>query len=147
MKKILLVLFLLFTHLTAEEMKYADPQPTFENPRKWVVKLNTANLEDVNHMLSSINNVLKAYPSESIKIVVVTYAQGVRSLRTDYDPETLTRIKSLMEYDVEFIVCRNTMDTMGWKDKEFIKNVGFVQAGIAEVIERIAGGWIGVEPY
>lgn len=146
MKKIILVMMLLFGYATAD-MQYADPQPSFENPRKWVIKLNTANIEDVNHMLSSINNVLKAYPSESIKIVVVTYAQGVRALRTDYDPETLIRIKSLMEYEVEFIVCRNTMDTMGWKDKEFIKGVGFVQAGIAEVIERIAGGWIGVEPY
>ncbi len=146
MKKILLVMMLVFGYASAE-MQYSDPQPSFENPRKWVIKLNTANIDDVNHMLSSINNVLKAYPTESIKVVVVTYAQGVRALRTDYDKDTLIRIKSLMEYEVEFIVCRNTMDTMGWKDKEFMKGVSFVQAGIAEVIERIAGGWIGVEPY
>lgn len=146
MKKILLIVMLFFGYASAE-MQYADPQPSFENPRKWVIKLNTANIDDVNHMLNSINNVLKAYPSESIKVVVVTYAQGVRSLRTDYDKDTLIRIKSLMEYEVEFIVCRNTMDTMGWKDAEFMKGVSFVQAGIAEVIERIAGGWIGVEPY
>lgn len=137
---------LLFSY-GSSDMKFSDPQPTFENPRKWVIKLNVANLEDVNHMLSSINNVLKAYPSEGIQVVVVTYAQGVRSLRKDYDPDTLTRIRSLMEYGVEFIVCRNTMDTMKWKDNEFLDDVGFVQAGIAEVIERIVGGWIPVEPY
>jgi intracellular sulfur oxidation DsrE/DsrF family protein len=139
-------MILLFNYVSAE-MKYADPQPTFENPRKWVIKLNTANIEDVNHMLSSINNVLKEYPSESIKIAVVTYAQGVRVLRSDYDSDTLTRIKSLMKYEVEFIVCKNTMDTMKWKEAEFLKDISFVQAGIAEVIEKIAGGWIGVEPY
>jgi intracellular sulfur oxidation DsrE/DsrF family protein len=146
MKRILLIMLLLLSYSSAE-MKYADPQPTFENPRKWVIKLNTANIEDVNHMLSSVNNVLKAYPVESIKIAIITYAQGVRAVRSDYDPETLKRIKSLMEYEVEFIVCRNTMDTMGWKDAEFIKGVSFVQAGIAEVIERQADGWIGVTPY
>ena len=129
------------------DMKFAEPLPSFENPRKWVIKLNSANIEDVNHMLSSINNVLKVYPTESIKIAVVTYAQGVRAVRNDYDPDTLTRIKSLMEYEVEFIVCRNTMETMGWKDPEFLKGVSFVQAGIAEVIERQADGWIGVTPY
>jgi len=146
MKKILLVMLLLFSYASSE-MKFAEPVPSFENPRKWVIKLNSADIDNVNHMLSSINNVLKAYPSESIKIAVVTYAQGVRSVRTDYDPDTLKRIKSLMEYEVEFIVCRNTMDTMGWKDGEFLKGVSFVQAGIAEVIEKIADGWIAVEPY
>lgn len=146
MKKILLIMLLLLSASFAE-MKFADPQPTFENPRKWVIKLNSANIEDVNHMLSSVYNVLKAYPSESIKIAVVTYAQGVRAVRTDYDPDTLKRIKSLMGYDVEFIVCRNTMETMGWKDEEFLKGVSFVQAGIAEIIERQADGWIGVTPY
>ncbi|MCI0500282.1 MAG: DsrE family protein, partial [Epsilonproteobacteria bacterium] len=115
--------------------------------RKWVIKLNTANIHDVNHMLSSMNNVLKEYPTESIKIVVVTYAQGVRTIRNDYDPDTLKRIKSLMEYGVDFIVCRNTMETMSWKDEEFLKDVSFTQARIVEVIKRIADGWIAVEPY
>ncbi|MDD2697350.1 MAG: DsrE family protein [Arcobacteraceae bacterium] len=145
MKKVLL-LMMLFIY-SFGDMKFAEPLPSFENPRKWVIKLNSANIEDVNHMLSSINNVLKVYPTESIKIAVVTYAQGVRAVRNDYDPDTLTRIKSLMEYEVEFIVCRNTMETMGWKDPEFLKGVSFVQAGIAEVIERQADGWIGVTPY
>lgn len=145
MKKLLIMM--IFCIYSFGEMKFSEPLPTFENPRKWVIKLNTANIEDVNHMLGSINNVLKEYPPESIKIAVVTYAQGVRAVRNDYDPATLIRIKSLMEYDVEFIVCRNTMDTMGWKDSEFLKGVSFVQAGLAEVIERQAGGWIGVTPY
>jgi hypothetical protein len=146
MKKIIFVALLSIFSM-AETMKYSDPQPTFENPRKWVIRLNIANIEDVNHMLSSVNNVLKAYPTEAIKIAVVTYAQGVRAVRNDYDPDTLKRIKSLMEYEVEFVVCRNTMDTMGWKDEEFLKGVSFVQAGIAEVIERQVDGWIGVTPY
>ncbi len=146
MKKILLFIFLLLSYSYAE-MKFSNPQPTFDNPRKWVIKLNTANIHDVNHMLSSMNNVLKEYPTESIKIVVVTYAQGVRTIRNDYDPDTLKRIKSLMEYGVDFIVCRNTMETMSWKDEEFLKDVSFTQAGIVEVIERIADGWIAVEPY
>ncbi len=145
MKKILLILMLCV--YSFGEMKFAEPLPTFENPRKWVIKLNSAKIEDVNHMLSSIYNVLKVYPPESIKIVVVTYAQGVRAVRNDYDGDALKRIKSLMEYEVEFIVCRNTMETMGWKDNEFLKGSSFVQAGIAEVIERQADGWIGVEPY
>jgi uncharacterized protein len=145
MKKLVLAVMLCVASFG--DMKFAQPEPSFEEPRKWVIRLNTANIEDVNHMLSSINNVLKVYPPEAIKVAVVTYAQGVRVVRNDYDPETLKRIKSLMEYEVEFIVCRNTMETMNWKDKEFVKGVSFVQAGIAEIIEKITDGWIGVTPY
>jgi intracellular sulfur oxidation DsrE/DsrF family protein len=129
------------------EMEFADPKPSFDNPRKWVIKLRTAHIEDVNHMLGSIYNVLKVYPDGAIQIAVVTYAQGVRVLRKDYDPKTLQRVLSLMEYEVEFISCRNTMETMKWKDEEFLDGISYVQAGIAEVIEKQAAGWIGVTPY
>ena len=145
MKK--LILIVLVSVFAFGQMEFADPQPTFDNPRKWVIKLRTANIEEVNHMLSSVYNVLKVYPDSAIQIAVVTYAQGVRVLKKDYDPHTLSRISSLMEYDVEFISCRNTMETMKWVDEDFIEGISFVQAGIAEIIEKQAGGWIGVTPY
>jgi intracellular sulfur oxidation DsrE/DsrF family protein len=145
MKKLMLVVLL--SVMSFAQMEFADPKPTFDEPRKWVIKLRSANIETVNHMLGSIYNVLKVYPAETIKISVVAYAQGMRVLRTDYDPETIQKINSLMEYDVEFIGCINTMETMNWKQDEFLDDISYVQAGIAEVIERIAGGWINVTPY
>ncbi|HIP13816.1 MAG TPA: hypothetical protein EYG73_13995 [Arcobacter sp.] len=145
MKKLILLTFL--SVFAFGQMEFADPQPTFDNPRKWVIKLRTANIDDVNHMLGSVYNVLKEYPDGAIKIAVVTYAQGVRVLRKDYDPKTLSRISSLIEYEVDFISCRNTMQTMNWKDEDFIEDVLFVQTGIAEIIEKQAAGWIGVTPY
>jgi hypothetical protein len=145
MKK--LILLMMISILSFAQMEFSDPKPTFEQPRKWVIKLRSANIETVNHMLGSIYNVLKVYPPETIKISVVAYAQGMRVLRKDYDGETLKKINSLMEYDVEFIGCINTMDTMKWKKEEFLDDISYVQAGIAEVIERIAGGWINVTPY
>lgn len=145
MKKLILVIML--GVLSFAQMEFSDPKPSFDEPRKWVIKLRSANIETVNHMLGSIYNVLKVYPPETIKISVVAYAQGMRVLRKDYDAEILSKIKSLMEYDVEFIGCINTMDTMNWKEDEFIDDLSYVQAGIAEVIERIAGGWINVTPY
>ena len=147
MKKIVLVVLAAIFAFAEPKMEFADPKPTFDNPRKWVIKLRSAHLETVNHMLGSIYNVLKVYPQESIQISVVAYAQGMRVLRKDYDPDTLARVESLREYDVEFVGCLNTMDTMKWKQDEFLDDLTYVRAVIAEVIERIAGGWINVTPY
>jgi intracellular sulfur oxidation DsrE/DsrF family protein len=128
-------------------MKFSNPQPTFENPRKWVVKLRTADEKTVNQTISSIYNVLKEYPAESIKIVVVAYGEGMRVLKKDYDKHTLSRIASLIDYEVEFIGCRNTMKTMNWTENQFIKNITYVQAGIAELIEKQVGGYYETTPY
>jgi len=147
MKKLILIMLACVVAFAEPQMEFADPKPTFDEPRKWVIKLRSANIETVNHMLGSIYNVLKVYPQESIQISVIAYAQGMRVLRNDYDPKVIERIQSLQEYEVEFVGCLNTMDTMKWKEDEFLEGTVFVRAGIAEVIERIAGGWINVTPY
>lgn len=144
MKKILLVLMITIFSYAQD---FSEPKPTFDEPRKVVFQIYDSDLDKVNHNLSTIYNILKVYPEESLKVVVITYANGVRALKKDYDKKTLVRIQSLMEYEVEFIVCRNTMETMKWTEKDFIEDVSYVQAGIAELIERKVAGFIGVNAY
>lgn len=126
---------------------FSDPQPTFDEPRKVIYSLHVGDLDTVSHTIGSMYNILKEYPSESLKIVVVAYGKGTRVLKKDYDKETLTRIKSLMNYDVEFVVCKNTMETMKWTENDFIDGVSYTQAGIVEVIERQVDGFIGITAY
>jgi len=145
MKK--LMLLILSIVIANAQMTFSDPQPTFDEPRKWVIKLRTADEKVVNQMLSSVYNVLKEYPSESIKIAVVAYGQGMRVLKKDYDKHTLSRISSLMDYEVEFIGCKNTMETMHWTEKDFIEDISYVQAGIAELIEKQVDGYYETTPY
>ncbi|ABV66842.1 conserved hypothetical protein [Aliarcobacter butzleri RM4018] len=141
------VLISLLAIFSFAESKFSDPQPTFENPRKVVYSLYVGDLETVNHTIGSMYNILKEYPSESLKIVVVAYGKGLRTLKKDYDKKTLDRIKSLMEYDVEFVACRNTMETMKWTEKDFIDGISYTQAGIVEVIEKQQEGYIGITAY
>ena len=145
MKKIILmVLIAVFSYA---QSTFSEPQPTFENPRKLVINIHDNDLETVNHNIGTIYNILKEYPSESLKVAVVLYGKGMRVIKKDYDEATLNRIKSLMEYDVEFIGCKNTMESMNWTQKDFIDGVDYVQAGIVEVIERQTAGYVGVTPY
>ncbi len=145
MKKIIALLFIsIFVYA---ESTFNDPQPTFDEPRKLAIQLYDSEVKKVNHNLSTIYNILKEYPAESLKVVVITYGNGIRALKKDYDKDTLRRINSLMEYDVEFIVCKNTMETMKWTEEDFIDDVSFVQAGIVELIEREIAGYVGIIAY
>ena len=145
MKKLILVMLLVISSFS--KMEFSEPKPTFDNPRKWMIKLNFNDKQRVKHTLGAIYNVLKEYPAESIKISVVTYAYGMRVLKKDYDKELSSKVKSLMEYDVEFVACKNTMQTMGWTKNDFIEDLTYVQTGLAEVIERKVDGWIEATPY
>lgn len=147
MKKIILIFLIGLFSLSSAESNFSEPKPTFDTPRKVVYSLRVGDLETVSHTIGSMYNILKEYPAESLKIVVVAYGKGLRVLKKDYDERTLTRIKSLMEYDVEFIACRNTMETMKWSEADLIDDIGFAQAGIVEVIERQVDGYIGITAY
>lgn len=144
MKKILLVMMIVV--LSFGEVNFRNPKPTFDNPRLWLIKVNTNDLEHLNHILDSVNNVLKVYPMDTLRVAIVFYSKGMRLIRKDADPQTLKRIDSLIQYDVEMVGCKNTMDTMKWKKNEFIDDIEYVQTGLAEVVERVAGGWIEVTP-
>ncbi|RXJ82743.1 DsrE family protein [Arcobacter sp. F2176] len=145
MKKIILVVLL--TVFSYANSTFSDPQPTFDKPRKVVFQIYNSDLVVVNNNLNGIYNILKEYPSDTVKIAVVVYGNGMRALKKDYDKKTLIRISSLMEYDVEFIGCKNTMESMHWKEDDFIDDVSYVQAGIVELIERKIAGYVGVLAY
>lgn len=145
MKNILILIFV--SVFAFSESTFSNPKPTFDEPRKVVIQFYDSEINKINHNLSTIYNILKEYPSESLKVVVVAYGNGMRALRKDYDSKTLTRMKSLMEYDVEFIACKNTMETMKWKESEFIDDIDYVQAGVVELIERQVDGYIGIIAY
>ncbi len=144
-KKIVLVLFMAV--LSFAQTNFSEPQPSFDKPRKVVYSLHVGDVDTVSHTIGSMYNILKEYPAESLKIVVVAYGKGMRALKNDFDKTTLDRIKSLMEYDVEFIGCKNTMETMGWKESDFLEGISFTQAGIVEVIEKQQDGYIGITAY
>ncbi|PRM90379.1 hypothetical protein CJ671_02950 [Aliarcobacter cryaerophilus] len=145
LKKLFLILCLFSFALAQTE--FSNPKPSFESPRKVVYSLYVNDLDTVNQTIGSMHNILKEYPAESLKIVVIAYGKGLRTLKKDYDKATQSRIKSLMEYDVEFVGCKNTMETMKWKESDFIDGISFTQAGIVEVIERQVDGYIGITAY
>lgn len=146
MIKQMMIFLIVVTSLFAE-MEFAEPMPTFENQRKWLIKLSTDDIDIVNHTIDSVNNVMKVYPDQSLVITIIAYSKGMKVFKKDYDKRTLSRVRSLVAADVELIGCRNTMETMNWKEYDFIEDITYVQAGVAQVIEKVTSGWIDVTAY
>ncbi len=145
MKNILLTLVCLLSFTTAET-EFAEPKPSIDNPRQLVFSLPSAEVNEINRIISTVNNVMKFYRPENTEIVMIAYGQGLKSLLKKGDPEVRKRIEALMTYDVEFIACENTMRTLHIEKKDLLDDIGFATAGIVEIIERKLQGFTYTQP-
>ena len=141
----LLILLAMISFLFGET-EFAEPKPSMDNPRKFVFPITKWDRDEINHILGSANNVIKFYGVDNTEVVIVAYAQGIQALLKRRDSKIAKRVKSLMTYDVEFIACKNTMDTLQIKKSELLDDVEIVTAGIVELIERQLRGYIYIRP-
>lgn len=127
------------------ETQFAEPRPAIDNPRKIVFSITHADDEEINHVLSSANNVLKFYGPENVQMEIVAYYHGIRALLKK-EKEIAVRVNALMQYDVKFIACGNTMRTKNIDSSELIEGSEVVSAGIVEMVERVKDGWVYIKP-
>lgn len=135
------IFFICFNHFVMAETEFATPKPAIDNPRKIVFSIDTLDDKEVNHVISTVNNVIKFYRPENTEVVVVVYSQGVKVLRKDSDIHTRKRIEALMTYDIEFVACENSLRTLGIKKTELMDDLSYGTAGIVEIIERQLQGF------
>ena len=141
MIKIFMVCFgLLVTHAYGET-EFATPKPAIDHPRQIVFSIDSFDLKAVNHVLSTVNNVIKFYRPENTEVVIVTYSQGIKALLKEGNKEVRTRVEALMTYDIEFIACENSMRTLKINKKDLLEDIDFATAGIVEIIERKLQGF------
>jgi intracellular sulfur oxidation DsrE/DsrF family protein len=145
MRKTFILIFLLISFLSAET-EFAEPKPSMINPRKFVFPMTKWDRNEINHILGSVNNVIKFYGVDNTEVVIVAYSQGIKALLKRGNNTIRKRVKSLMTYDVEFIACGNTMKTLKIDKKELLDGVEVATAGIVELIERQLRGYIYIRP-
>lgn len=145
MKKILILFTYIFSFAIAET-EFAEPKPAIDNPRQLIFALPSAEIKEINRILSTVNNVMKFYRPENTEVIIVAYGQGLKSLLKKGDSDVRKRIEALMTYDVVFIACENTMRTLHIEKKDLLDDIEFVTAGIVEIIERKLQGFTYTQP-
>ncbi len=131
--------------MAAAETQLAEPLPSFDEPRKIILQMSSDDPKAMNNILYNAINLQKFYGMDNVRIVIVAFGDGMKGFYKESSPVT-DRIESLLKYDVEFVGCGNTMDATQHDADDLIDGVDFVQAGIAEIVERTLQGWIYIRP-
>lgn len=148
MKKYVLALSLLMFAWVAMPLTaaatMAEPEPDFDNPRKIVVSLSEKDPKRVNAVLNNVMNIQKFYEQDFVKLAVVAYGPGIWSVLKDSPVKA--RIESMQQYEIEFVACGNTLDAIHKSEDALIEGVGWVRAGLPEIVERRLSGWVDLKP-
>lgn len=129
----------------ADAVEVAVPNPTPDSPRLVAMQLSDASPRAVSNLLFEVVNMQKSYGLDNVKIAIFAYADGVRALYQDSAPVP-DRVRSLMEYGVEFVACGSTLQAQKRSATDLIDGVLVVPAAIPELIERHLRGWVVIHP-
>ena len=142
--KFLIQIFLLTT-LVLADTQYADPSPSIVNPRKIVLSVNEGSEYALEHILSIANNVLKAYGPENVEMKIVAYAKGLPLLYR-INKQRALRVDVLMQYNVEFFACANTMHTYKINKEDLIEGSQIATSAVVELVESQLAGYTYIQP-
>lgn len=105
-------------------------QVSDNDPAKWNLALN------------NIKNVQKDLKGAQIE--VVAYGPGINMLKAD--SEVANRVAEAADSGVKVIACGNTMRGQKLTKEDMNPKVGYVQAGVVEIMERQMEGYTYVRP-
>lgn len=107
-------------------------QVTEADPAKWRMTL------------ANIRNVQSEIGRKNLDVELVVYGPGIDMLK--FDSEVADGVADAIDSGVRVVACGNTMKGMGLTDDDMVAKVGYVKAGVVEIIQRQAEGYQYVRP-
>lgn len=144
---LVICLTLLASIATSFADSHSDSSDDFDGEHRLIIQINTDDPKTQDQALSNIVNLQKHYGIDNIEIEVVAYGPGLHMVTSN--SRVMQRITSLMQSDVVFTACGNTINTIfetTGKKPEIIEGVGNVKTGVARIIELQEQGWSYVRP-
>lgn len=135
-------LTLLASIATSFADSHSESSSDFDGEHRLIIQINSDDLRTQEMALTNIVNLQKHYGIDNIEIEVVAYGPGLHMVTTK--SPVMQRITSLMQSDVVFTACGNTINTIHettGKKPDVIDGVGNVKTGVARIIELQEQGW------
>jgi len=107
-------------------------QVSDDSPRTW------------NQALNVVENLQQAYGKESAEIKLVAFGLGLGILKLD--SVAGSRVQDAIESGAQILACENTMRRQKLTKADMAPNLGYVSAGVVEIIELQKKGWTVIRP-
>jgi len=123
-----------------------DPAPSTAAGAKnrIVVQVSDNDTGKWNLALNNASNLQKDLGAGNIDIEIVAYGPGIGMLKAD--SIAANRVSDAMAAGVKVVACENTMQAQKLSKGDMIANVGYVKAGVVEIMQKQQEGWAYLRP-
>ena len=125
--------------VAARQVQAHHTESHFEDDSKHhiVYQCNNADREYLQHVLFSVGELLRKY-GDDVEIVVAAFGPGLNLIARQPNRaiplELRQRASSLSDYGVAFHACGNTMNAMGWTEKDLQPYARVVPIGVEDIM-------------
>ncbi|HTY98747.1 MAG TPA: DsrE family protein [Rhodocyclaceae bacterium] len=144
MKRVVAALAFGLALAAAGPARAAGPDAPAGGRLRVVVQVDEKETAAWNLVLNNVRNVQKEVGAGNVDIEVVAFGPGLDMLRDD--SLVANRVQEAMAGGVRFVACRNTMQAEHLSDAEMVPGIGYVQAGVVEIIRKQAEGYSYLRP-
>jgi intracellular sulfur oxidation DsrE/DsrF family protein len=112
---------------------------------KAVFQVSDADPKKWNLALNNVRNALDDYGgAEAVELEIVAYGPGIGMLKGD--SSVAARVAQAVKSGVKVVACENTMKAQKLVYADMLPTIGFVPAGVVELIKKQQQGWAYIRP-
>ena len=111
---------------------------------KVVIQVSDGDPRTWNQALNVVKNIQQAYGKDKVDVELVVFGNGIGMLKMD--SEVGNRISDTLESGARVLACENTMRGRKLAREDMLASIGYVPAGVVEIITRQKQGWAVIRP-
>jgi uncharacterized protein len=131
------------TFLFAGSDGSAQAQPAAQRS-KVVIQVSDADQGKWNLALNNARNIQADLGAANVDIEIVAYGPGIGMLKLD--SPVANRVGEATAAGVKIMACENTMNGQKLARGDMLGSVGYVNAGVVEIVQRQQQGWSYLRP-
>jgi uncharacterized protein len=97
-----------------------------------------------NLALNNVRNIQTELGAANVDIEIVAYGPGIAMLKLD--SPVGNRIAEAAAAGVKIVACENTMHGQHLSRSDMLNGIGYVSAGVVEIMQRQQQGWSYIRP-
>lgn len=117
----------------------AAAQPVTTTKQHIVIQVSTPEQRTWNQALNYVENLQTLYGKENVEIEIVALGWGIGMLKLD--SPLATRVAATLKRGAQVQACQVTMSRQKLTKDDMLPDIGFVPAGLGEIIKRQREGW------
>ena len=113
--------------------------PTKSEKQKVIFQVSDADPKKWNLALNNAKNVQTDLGKGNTEIEIVAYGPGIGMLKLE--SEVGNRVTEAVGAGVKIVACENTMTGQKLTKDDMLANIGYVKAGVVELMQKQQGGY------